>query len=139
MPVMALGTPGGDNQDQTILQAFLSVVEFWNDWYPNLHAAFERPRVQTGHFLRIVLAAQAGLQQLAVEADVPETVYNELKARGHDVQPPAALRNVGLCHGRNDRSGHRQPIRRGRPAAGLLRHCLLARVSRSRYFPSIHA
>ena len=31
-PMMALGTPGGDNQDQTILQAFLSVVEFWDDW-----------------------------------------------------------------------------------------------------------
>src|SRR5439155_2893 len=40
-PFMAIGTPGGDNQDQTILQAFLNVVEFWNDWYPNLHEAFE--------------------------------------------------------------------------------------------------
>ena len=49
-PMMALGTPGGDNQDQTILQALLSVVEFWDDWYPNLHAALERPRVQTLHF-----------------------------------------------------------------------------------------
>ena len=29
-PMMALGTPGGDNQDQTILQALLSVVEFWD-------------------------------------------------------------------------------------------------------------
>ena len=28
-PFMALGTPGGDNQEQTILQAFLNVVEFW--------------------------------------------------------------------------------------------------------------
>ena len=49
-PFMALGTPGGDNQDQTILQAFLNTVEFWNDWYPNLHEAFEWPRVQTLHF-----------------------------------------------------------------------------------------
>ena len=45
VPMMALGTPGGDNQDQTILQALLSVVDFWNDWYPNLHGAFERPCV----------------------------------------------------------------------------------------------
>src|SRR5437588_1652761 len=29
VPVMALGTPGGDNQDQTILQALLSVIDFW--------------------------------------------------------------------------------------------------------------
>src|SRR5262249_28734700 len=46
VPMMGLGTPGGDNQDQTILQAFLGIVDFWDDWYPNLHAAFERSRVQ---------------------------------------------------------------------------------------------
>ena len=49
-PFMAIGTPGGDNQDQTILQAFLNIVEFWPEWYPNLHEAFEWPRVQTLHF-----------------------------------------------------------------------------------------
>ena len=43
-PFMAIGSPGGDNQDQTILQAFLDIVEFWPDWYPNLHEAFEWPR-----------------------------------------------------------------------------------------------
>ena len=63
MPMMAIGTPGGDNQDQTILQAFLSIVEFWDDWYPNLHAALERPRAADAAFLRFVLAAHAGLQQ----------------------------------------------------------------------------
>jgi hypothetical protein len=41
---------GGDNQDQTILQAFLDIVEFWPGWYPNLHEAFEWPRVQRLHF-----------------------------------------------------------------------------------------
>ena len=45
-PLMAIGTPGGDNQDQTILQAFLNVVEFWEDWYPNLHDAIAWPRVR---------------------------------------------------------------------------------------------
>jgi len=47
-PFMAIGTPGGDNQDQTILQAFLNVVEFWNDWYPNLHEAFKELQAR-GH------------------------------------------------------------------------------------------
>jgi gamma-glutamyltranspeptidase / glutathione hydrolase len=47
---MALGSPGGDNQDQTNLQAFLDIVEFWPGWYPNLHEAFEWPRVQRLHF-----------------------------------------------------------------------------------------
>ena len=43
-PLRALGSPGGDNQEQTILQALLSIIEFWDDWYPNLHGAIERPR-----------------------------------------------------------------------------------------------
>lgn len=84
-PLMGLGTPGGDNQDQTILQAFLSIVDFWGDWYPNLHAALERPRVQTLHFYGSFWPHTAGFNQLNVEATIPDAVYNELKARGHDV------------------------------------------------------
>jgi gamma-glutamyltranspeptidase/glutathione hydrolase len=93
LPLMALGTPGGDNQDQTILQAFLSVVEFWDDWYPNLHAAFERPRVQTAHFYGSFWPHTPGFNKLAVEATVPESVFNELRARGHDV---SRLRAFGM-------------------------------------------
>ena len=93
VPMMGIGTPGGDNQDQTILQAFLSVVEFWNDWYPNLHAALERPRVQTLHFYGSFWPHTAGFNQLNVEATVPDAVYNELKARGHDV---SRLRTFGM-------------------------------------------
>jgi len=92
-PMMALGTPGGDNQDQTILQALLSVVEFWDDWYPNLHAAFERPRVQTLHFYGSFWPHTAGFNKLNVEATVPDPVYEELRARGHDV---SRLRPFGM-------------------------------------------
>jgi gamma-glutamyltranspeptidase/glutathione hydrolase len=84
-PLMALGTPGGDNQEQTILQAFLSIVEFWDDWYPNLHAAIERPRAQTLHFYGSFWPHSPGFNKLAIEATVSDAVYNELKARGHDV------------------------------------------------------
>jgi gamma-glutamyltranspeptidase/glutathione hydrolase len=93
VPMMGIGTPGGDNQEQTILQAFLSVVEFWNDWYPNLHAAFERPRVQTLHFYGSFWPHTADFNKLNVEATVPDSVYNELKARGHDV---SRLRVFGM-------------------------------------------
>ena len=92
-PMMALGTPGGDNQDQTILQAFLSVVEFWDSWYPNLHTALERPRVQTSHFYGSFWPHTPGFNKLAVEATVPDAVYNELRARGHDV---SRLRTFGM-------------------------------------------
>jgi len=93
VPVMAIGSPGGDNQEQTILQAMLSVIDFWSDWYPNLHAAFERPRVQTAHFYGSFWPHSPGFNQLAVESDLPDAVYNELKARGHDVR---RLRRFGM-------------------------------------------
>lgn len=92
-PLMGLGTPGGDNQDQTILQAFLSIVEFWDDWYPNLHAALERPRAQSMHFYGSFWPHTAGFNQLNVEATIPDAVYDELKARGHDV---SRLRPFGM-------------------------------------------
>src|SRR5215475_4198674 len=84
-PVMALGTPGGDNQDQTILQAFLNIVEFWKDWYPNLHQAFEWPRVQTLHFYGSFWPHSAGFNKLNIEAPISDEVFKELQARGHDV------------------------------------------------------
>ncbi len=93
VPMMGIGTPGGDNQDQTILQAFLSIVEFWDGWYPNLHAALERPRVQTQHFYGSFWPHTAGFNKLAIEATVPDAVYRELQARGHDV---SRLRQFGM-------------------------------------------
>jgi len=93
VPMMGIGTPGGDNQDQTILQALLSIVDFWDDWYPNLHGALERPRVQTMHFYGSFWPHTAGFNQLNVEASIPDAVYNELKARGHDV---SRIRTFGM-------------------------------------------
>ena len=92
-PFLAIGTPGGDNQEQTILQAFLNIVEFWPEWYPNLHEAFAWPRVQTMHFYGSFWPHPAGFNKLNVEADIPDAVYEELKARGHDVSriAPASI------------------------------------------------
>jgi len=91
--MMGIGTPGGDNQEQTILQAFLSIVEFWDDWYPNLHGALERPRVQTLHFYGSFWPHSPGFNKLNVEETIPEAVYNELRDRGHDV---SRLRPFGM-------------------------------------------
>jgi gamma-glutamyltranspeptidase/glutathione hydrolase len=96
-PMMGIGTPGGDNQDQTILQAFLSIVDFWSDWYPNLHAALERPRVQTLHFYGSFWPHTAGFNKLNVEATIPDAVYSELKARGHDVSRSRAFGMSGCA------------------------------------------
>jgi gamma-glutamyltranspeptidase/glutathione hydrolase len=92
-PFLAIGTPGGDNQEQTILQAFLNIVEFWSEWYPNLHEAFAWPRVQTMHFYGSFWPHPAGFNKLNVESDMPEAVYEELKMKGHDVSKiaPASI------------------------------------------------
>ncbi len=92
-PFMAIGTPGGDNQEQTIIQAFLNVVEFWPDWYPNLHEAFRWPRMQTLHFYGSFWPHPGGFNKLNLEADVPDAVFEELKSRGHDISriPTASM------------------------------------------------
>ena len=92
-PFMALGTPGGDNQEQTILQAFLDVVEFWDDWYPNLHTAFSWPRVQTMHFYGSVAPHMPGFNRMNIEAPISQDVFDELKKRGHQIEK---LRQYGV-------------------------------------------
>ncbi len=85
-PFLAMGTPGGDNQEQTIVQTFLNIVEFENDWYPNLHTAIEWPRVQTFHLHGSFWPHPLGLNRLRIEAGVGDEVIEELKRRGHDVE-----------------------------------------------------
>ena len=92
-PFMAIGSPGGDNQEQTIIQSFLNVVEFWPDWYPNLHTAFEWPRVQTLHFYGSFWPHNSGFNRLNLEGNIPDAVFNDLKARGHDV---SRVRPLGI-------------------------------------------
>ncbi len=84
-PLMAIGTPGGDNQDQTILQAFLNIVEFESDWYPNLHDALAWPRVRTQHLHGSFWPHAAGFNRLDMEADIPAEVKDELRQRGHEI------------------------------------------------------
>ena len=84
-PLMAIGTPGGDNQDQTILQSFLNVVEFWPDWYPNLHDALAWPRVRTQHLHGSFWPHAAGFNRMDLESNISSEVANELRRRGHHV------------------------------------------------------
>ena len=84
-PFLAIGTPGGDNQEQTILQMFLNIVEFPSQWYPNLHQAIQAPRVQTLHFYASFWPHETGFNQLNVENDLPPQVIRSLEDRGHVV------------------------------------------------------
>ncbi len=84
-PFLAIGTPGGDNQEQTILQTFLNIVEFRSEWYPNLHEAIEWPRVQTLHFHQSFWPHDTGFNRINVEATLPAQVIRALEGRGHEV------------------------------------------------------
>ncbi len=108
-PFLAIGTPGGDNQEQTILQAFLNIVEFWPEWYPNLHEAFRWPRVQTLHFYGSFWPHPAGFNKLNVESDMPDEVYQDLKTKGHDVSKiaPASIASCATAVLVDPASGNR--------------------------------
>ncbi|MBT5030777.1 MAG: gamma-glutamyltransferase family protein [Proteobacteria bacterium] len=85
-PFLAIGTPGGDNQEQTILQTFLNIVEFWPDWYPNLHAAIEWPRVQTLHFYASFWPHDTGFNRINIENTMPPETIKALESWGHEVR-----------------------------------------------------
>jgi gamma-glutamyltranspeptidase/glutathione hydrolase len=108
-PYLALGTPGGDNQEQTVLQALLNIVEFHDRWYPNLHTAFEWPRMQTFHFLGSFWPHPIDLNRLDVETGVSDDVINELKARGHNVRkvPPVSISGCATGVMIDPRTGNR--------------------------------
>ncbi len=96
-PVMAIGTPGGDNQEQTILQTLLNVLEFQDRWYPNLHTAFELPRLQTFHFLGSFWPHRIDANRLDLETGIAPDVLESLKARGHNVRFVPALSISGCA------------------------------------------
>jgi gamma-glutamyltranspeptidase/glutathione hydrolase len=85
-PFLAIGTPGGDNQEQTIVQTLLNIVEFWDEWYPNVHRAIEMPRVQTFHHYGSFWPHPLGLNKLRVEEGLGDETIEELRRRGHDVE-----------------------------------------------------
>lgn len=92
-PFLAIGTPGGDNQEQTILQTFLNIVEFEDAWYPNMHDAIAMPRVQTLHFYESFWPHDTGFNRLNAESTVPISILRDLASRGHQVYqaPPLGL------------------------------------------------
>jgi len=93
VPFLAIGTPGGDNQDQTILQAFLNIIEFWSDWYPNLHDALQWPRIRTQHLHGSFWPHAAGFNQMDIESAIAPEVTEELRRRGHEINlvPPLGV------------------------------------------------
>jgi len=78
-PFLAIGTPGGDSQDQQILLVLLNIIDFGMD----VQAAIEAPRVNSLHPVSSFDNHRAQPGVLEVESTLPAAVLNELRARGH--------------------------------------------------------
>ena len=78
-PFLAIGTPGGDSQDQQILLVLLNIMDFGMD----VQAAIEAPRVNSLHPVSSFDTHRAQPGVLEVESTLAPSVIEELKARGH--------------------------------------------------------
>ena len=80
-PLMAFGTPGGDQQDQWTLQFFLNFTEFGM----NLQAAIDAPTFHNSHFPSSFYPRDAHPGFLHLEARIPSDVRRKLKRKGHHI------------------------------------------------------
>jgi gamma-glutamyltranspeptidase / glutathione hydrolase len=79
LPVMALSTPGGDNQDQALLQVFLNIVEFGM----SPQEAVEAPRFDTQHYISSFDDHEFLPGSLNLESRLELRTIQELGYRGH--------------------------------------------------------
>jgi gamma-glutamyltranspeptidase/glutathione hydrolase len=78
-PYLALSTPGGDNQDQALMQMFLNVVDFGL----NAQNAIEAPRYQTRHLVSSYDNHAWNRGDLILDERIPAAVVADLTERGH--------------------------------------------------------
>jgi gamma-glutamyltranspeptidase / glutathione hydrolase len=88
-PFLAIGTPGGDSQDQQILLVLLNILDFGMD----VQAAIEAPRVNSLHPVSSFDTHRPQPGVLEVESTLAPSVIEELKARGHVllIRPPFGI------------------------------------------------
>jgi gamma-glutamyltranspeptidase / glutathione hydrolase len=80
-PYMALGTPGGDMQDQWSLGALLGHLHFGLD----LQAAIDAPSFHSNHGPSSFHPRAMTLNEIEIEERAGEAAIAELRRRGHDV------------------------------------------------------
>ena len=79
--LLTLSTPGGDNQDQALLQILFNSVEFGM----NAELAIEAPRFQSEHLVSSFDNHAMNPGSLLLDERLPGPVVEELKARKHVV------------------------------------------------------
>ncbi|HZT77629.1 MAG TPA: gamma-glutamyltransferase family protein [Vicinamibacterales bacterium] len=85
-PFLAISTPGGDSQDQQVLNVLLQMFVFDQD----VQAAIEAPRINSDHPHSSFDNHESIPGELEVENRVPTKVLDDLRARGHVIRPIGA-------------------------------------------------
>ena len=80
-PYLAWGTPGGDQQEQWALHAFLRHV----DLGMNLQEAIDAPEFHSDHLISSFFPRGLAPKSLALESRFDSRTIGELQRRGHDV------------------------------------------------------
>ena len=88
-PLMVLSTPGGDNQDQSLIQVLLNIVAFGM----NVQEAVEAPRFQTLHLVSSFDDHRFNPGVLNLEDRIDKQVAADLQSRGHKVEMHTAWGN----------------------------------------------
>jgi gamma-glutamyltranspeptidase/glutathione hydrolase len=105
---MELSTPGGDNQDQALLQVLLNIIDFGM----TPQEAVESPRFQTEHFYSSFAFHEFTPGRVNLEGRIPKATADALAALGHKVQittewsnssaPTVILKRDGVLNGAAD-------------------------------------
>ena len=107
-PLIAMSTPGGDNQDQALLQVLLNLL----DSGMSPQEAVVAPRFQTEHFYGSFLFHEFVPGRLNLESRIPAATIDKLKGLGHRVSvtgewsnasaPTVIMMKGGALHGGAD-------------------------------------
>lgn len=107
-PVIAMSTPGGDNQDQAMLQVLLNMIEFGM----SPQEAVEAPRFQTEHFYTSFAGHEFTPGKVVLEGRIPRETADKLSTLGHLVTvrpdwsnssaPTVIWHDGGVLHGGAD-------------------------------------
>lgn len=106
--LLVMSTPGGDNQDQAMLQVLLNILDF--GMAPQ--EASEAPRFQTEHFYSSFAFHDFVPGKVNLEHRIPPATIDQMKALGHQVEvrgdwsngsaPTVILVRDGVLHGAAD-------------------------------------
>jgi gamma-glutamyltranspeptidase/glutathione hydrolase len=89
-PFVILSTPGGDNQDQALIQVLLNVIDFGM----NVQEAVEAARFDTLHFVSSFDDHRFNPGVLELEDRIPAKTIEALRSRGHKIDVQAGWANA---------------------------------------------